>query len=88
MKCRGDERSTECAQPGGSADGSVDAIRRTMTYVSESPAHCDAFARAPAEVVRMAGTGLPEADLERACRALADILQIAPFDRATHAQRD
>jgi hypothetical protein len=88
MNFAGNERSDACARSAIPApmDGALDAIRRTMAYVNESAANCEAFARAPEEVLRRASAGLPPDDIERARLALEEVLRIARFDRATHAQ--
>jgi len=88
MDFSANERSDNCVRSGQPApmDGALDAIRRTMAYVNESAANAEAFARAPSEVLRSASAGLPPADIERAVLALEELLRIARFDRATHAQ--
>src|SRR5262245_21206560 len=67
-------------------DGALDAIRRTMDYVAANATNREAFARAPAEVLRAASVGIKPEDVQRAAAALEQVLRIARFDWATNAQ--
>ncbi len=72
--------------PAGPRDGALDAVRRTMSYVGENAAHRAAFGRSPITVLRVAAAGLPPEDVERARRALEEVLGVATLDRSAQAQ--